>query len=89
MVILDVREPEEFTRSHFKTARNIPLSLLKAKGLKDIPKSELIIVYCHGAGSRAAEAQQFLRHMGFRNVTNCVDEDGTAARLRELNQGGV
>lgn len=73
MVIVDVREPEEFAEGHVAMAWNVPLAVLKEVGLPEVSKDELIIVYCR-SGKRAGEAEATLRAMGFKRVTNCINQ---------------
>lgn len=69
MVILDVREPDEYRKSHIAGAINYSVRLLLQGSMPDIPKSEEIVTYCR-SGGRAGAAMQILRQNGFTNVTN-------------------
>jgi hypothetical protein len=44
-VIIDVRSAENYTMSHIKGAKNIPLDQLKTR-LAELPKNKFIITYC-------------------------------------------
>lgn len=65
-VIIDVREPDEFSQGHIATAVNIPLRTLAAS-MDQIPTDQPVIVYC-ASGHRAALANSALHMMGFSNV---------------------
>jgi len=70
LVILDVREPNEFKRGHVPKAINIPRGLLEFQVTKKIPdKNAYIIVYC-AVGGRGALAAYALVQMGYKNVVN-------------------
>jgi phage shock protein E len=76
VVVIDVREPDEFVRGHVKDALNIPLDLLMhdADELKDVQKNAKILVYCR-TGRRSGDARRFLMQEGFTNVTNGINQD--------------
>ena len=65
-VLIDVREPDEFSQGHIATAVNIPLRTLAAN-IEQIPTDQPVIVYC-ASGHRAALANAALHLMGFDNV---------------------
>ena len=73
-VLLDVREPYEWTIARLPEARLVPLdSLPDVIGTLD-PNEELV-VYCHH-GMRSAAAVEWLREQGFgmaRNLTGGID----------------
>lgn len=74
-LILDVREPGEYTQGHIPGALNVPRGLLEAKAdleyaareprLAD--RNQPIIVHC-ASGVRSAFATDVLQVMGFTNV---------------------
>jgi len=77
-LILDVREPGEFTEGHLPGALLVPRGLLEIKADAEYPKREPalenrsgpVITYCTGgSGARSALAAQTLKRMGFTNVT--------------------
>jgi len=69
LVILDVREPEEWQFGHIPGAKHIPLGQI-ARALNELdPKQETIIV-CR-SGNRSGQACDFLSSMGF-NVVNML-----------------
>lgn len=69
MVILDVREPDEFAAGHVEGAVNYSVQLLLRGILPDIPKDEEVVTYCR-SGNRSGMAQSILRQHGFTNVVN-------------------
>ena len=70
LVILDVREPDEFKNGHIPNAKNIPRGLLEFQVSSRIPdKATLIITYCK-SGARSALAAYTLKQMGYNNVMN-------------------
>ena len=75
-IILDVREPNEFSGSHVSGAVNIPLGDILS-GNADIfekPKDTPLIVYCR-SGARASSAVSALEHKGFTNLTNGINQN--------------
>ena len=75
-IIIDVREPDEYTVSHVNGALNIPPSELIAGSslLSNTPKNTKIIVYCR-SGSRSDTAIQILKQQGFTNLINGINAD--------------
>ncbi|WP_409329864.1 rhodanese-like domain-containing protein [Trujillonella humicola] len=74
VLVLDVREPDEYRRGHVPGARNLPLGRLRSQvaGLRPgVP----VYVVCQ-SGRRSAEATAFLRTAGV-DATNVAG--GTAA----------
>jgi rhodanese-related sulfurtransferase len=65
-VVIDVREPDEFSQGHIATAVNIPIRTLAAN-IDQIPTDQPVVVYC-ASGHRAAMANSALHMMGFGNV---------------------
>jgi rhodanese-related sulfurtransferase len=69
-VVIDVRSPEEFGKSHVPGAINSDInSPVFGKTVAEYNKSKPILVNCH-AGSRGAIAAAELARMGFKNVYN-------------------
>jgi adenylyltransferase/sulfurtransferase len=68
ILLIDVREPEEWAIARIEGARLIPLGTLQdaASGLD---ASRDIVVHCHH-GIRSAAAVRFLRTQGFERVAN-------------------
>lgn len=69
-LVLDVREPAEFSAGHMLGAKNIPLANIEARSAElDKHKAKPVIVLCND-GSRASKAAAVLRARGFVNVVN-------------------
>jgi rhodanese-related sulfurtransferase len=63
--LLDVREPEEFSRGHIPRAINVPLSQLRVR-YRELPRARDIWVCC-AVGQRAYFAARFLMQNGYRS----------------------
>lgn len=85
-VLIDVREPYEWSIGRLPSARLVPLNTLPS-ALGSIDLDADIVVYCHH-GMRSEAAAQFLRRAGARHVRNLVggidrwstDVDGSVDR---------
>ncbi|MGX7418594.1 rhodanese-like domain-containing protein [Carnobacterium gallinarum] len=69
LIILDVREVDEFQSGHIPSAQNMPLSLLGST-FTQLKKDTLYYIICH-SGGRSANACNFLSQKGF-NVINVM-----------------
>jgi rhodanese-related sulfurtransferase len=69
-VIIDIREPNEYAKSHIENAVNIPLAKLEdqASGLEKYKKNPLILV-CQ-TGARSTTACKTITKAGFEQVFN-------------------
>ncbi len=68
LFLLDVREKEEFDKSHLEGARNIPIGgLWKAHFFKRMPRDDPIIIYDND-GIRTAVAYRELARFGYKNI---------------------
>ncbi|MGE4507865.1 MAG: rhodanese-like domain-containing protein [Eubacteriaceae bacterium] len=69
IVLVDVREDNEYAQGHIPGSINLPLSRLDQaqKILKD--QDATIFVYCL-SGGRSSRAGQYLSKMGYSDVTN-------------------
>jgi adenylyltransferase/sulfurtransferase len=67
-VLLDVREPYEYSLCHLESSTLIPVEELSTR-LGELKKNGEIVVYCH-VGIRSASAVRLLRQAGFANVRN-------------------
>ncbi len=67
-VLLDVREPYEYSLCHLESSTLIPLEELSTR-LGELDRVSEIVVYCH-VGIRSASAVRLLRQSGFSNVRN-------------------
>lgn len=61
--LVDVRSPEEFSRGHITSARNIPLNTLRDR-LSMLERSHRLVVYCQ-VGYRGYLAYRILKQEGF------------------------
>lgn len=66
LLLLDVREPNEFDICHIKGAKLVPQGDIK-NILNRFDLTEEIVTYCH-RGMRSLNAAKFLREMGFNKV---------------------
>jgi NADPH-dependent 2,4-dienoyl-CoA reductase/sulfur reductase-like enzyme/rhodanese-related sulfurtransferase len=64
VLLLDVREPQEFARGHIPNAINLPLSQMRRR-YAEVPKETEIWTYC-GVGQRSYYATRFLAQHGCR-----------------------
>lgn len=68
VLIIDVRQPKEWTAAHIQAATLIPLDQLETRlDQIDSWKDRRVVVHCHH-GVRSMNATAFLRHRGFTNV---------------------
>jgi rhodanese-related sulfurtransferase len=69
-LVLDVRNPDEFSGGHIADARNIPLSELATRlGELEAAKDKPLLVNCQG-GVRSASACAVLKKAGFGKLFN-------------------
>lgn len=68
LVLLDVRQQDEYREGHLEGAILIPLSQLEAR-LSEIDRDKTILVVCW-SGYRSARAASILADAGFSNVLN-------------------
>src|SRR4051812_26180991 len=70
VVVLDVREKEEWDEGHLPGATFLPRGFLEQRVEKTVPEKEQpIIVYCAG-GTRSAYATKTLQDLGYKNVAS-------------------
>lgn len=71
-LLLDVREPEEYSAIHAPNAKLIPLGQINSR-LKEIEtyKDKPIVVMCR-SGRRSAQAVSILREAGYTQVSNII-----------------
>jgi glyoxylase-like metal-dependent hydrolase (beta-lactamase superfamily II)/rhodanese-related sulfurtransferase len=75
MLVLDVREPEEYAQGHVPGAINLPQADLASR-LDELPRDSPLALICR-SGARSLRAAQFLRQVGFEQVTDV--QGGTQA----------
>lgn len=63
-LVVDVRDPQEFTAGHVSGARNLPLSELRER-YGELPRDRPLAVYCE-VGQRGYYAVRFLLQHGYR-----------------------
>jgi molybdopterin/thiamine biosynthesis adenylyltransferase/rhodanese-related sulfurtransferase len=68
VMLLDVREPNEWNIAHLEGALLIPQGDLLAR-MNELDSTRKIVVYCR-SGARSARAVQLLRDAGFRRLKN-------------------
>jgi len=66
IVLVDVREADEFARVHVPGARLIPLVDVPEQ-IEEIPDGERVYVIC-GSGPRSARAVEYLNRQGYDTV---------------------
>ena len=74
-IIIDVREPQEYSMGHIEGAINIPSESLmnNAPELDDLPKNTPLVVYCK-TGSRSLIAMGIIKKLGFTDITNGINQ---------------
>ena len=66
-IVLDVREPNEFTEGHIPAAQNKPLSVLQQNDFSELAKEEQYIIICR-SGNRSQTASEILANAGYKVV---------------------
>ncbi|NQT93279.1 MAG: rhodanese-like domain-containing protein [Lentisphaerae bacterium] len=69
VVLLDVRQPEEFAVSHLRGARRAVTGKEALAVLSDVAKETRIVAYC-SVGYRSAQLAQTLHAAGYTNIVN-------------------
>jgi len=69
IVVIDVREPEEFARGKIPGAHTIPRGVLEMQVDGRLPREATVVLYC-GVGGRSALAAKSLADMGYDKVEN-------------------
>lgn len=69
MILIDVRDKEEWDANHDPQAVHIPLPVLKKEILACVPKKDAAISLCCRSGRRAREGQTLLQALGYSEVT--------------------
>ncbi len=66
-ILVDVRSPADYARSHALGAINLPQINMHAEAASTLPREKLIVVYCWGPGCNgAAKAAIKLSALGYR-----------------------
>jgi rhodanese-related sulfurtransferase len=80
-VLIDVREPWEYSGGHAKGAKNIPLSQLQQR-VNEVPREREVLLICQ-SGSRSMHAAALLQQNDIPQVVN-VTGGTTIWRLHGL-----
>lgn len=67
-VLVDVREPWEYSQGHVPSAKNIPLSQL-FKRVEEVPDN--VVLVC-ASGNRSGQAAHYLSEHGYQSVANLM-----------------
>jgi rhodanese-related sulfurtransferase len=67
LIIIDVRNPEEYTEKHIPGAINIPLPELESRS-KELSRHVIIVTVCGKGGGRSAQGADLLKQAGFNNA---------------------
>lgn len=67
IVVVDVREEDEYLQGHIENAVLIPLSTIKEDNQLLPNKETTILVYCR-SGSRSAKAAKKLMNLGYQSI---------------------
>jgi adenylyltransferase/sulfurtransferase len=70
IVVIDVREPHEWSAGHIAQATHIRLSELPQR-LAEIPRDREVVMVCR-SGGRSENARRFLAQSGYTQVKNMV-----------------
>jgi rhodanese-related sulfurtransferase len=70
LILLDVREPNEFEFAHIDGSVLIPLNQIPQR-LREIDMEQEVVLICHH-GMRSMQAANFLTQVGFRKISNLV-----------------
>lgn len=68
VVLIDVREPEEYAAGHISEVTLMPMGEVPQR-LDEIPTDKTVIAYCR-SGNRSGQVMQFLQQQGYDNVHN-------------------
>jgi rhodanese-related sulfurtransferase len=68
VVILDVREQDEWDAGHIPGALFIPMSEIQGR-LSEVPKDKTVIVQCR-SGNRSSQVTDYLQQQGYTNIRN-------------------
>lgn len=66
-LIIDVREPAEWSQGTLPGAHRVPRGILERQIDTQVPRDATVVVYC-AAGGRSALAAKSLKEMGFERV---------------------
>jgi|SRR5580658_4539587 rhodanese-related sulfurtransferase len=75
-LLLDVREPWEYTTAHIPDSTNIPMHEIPARAFNEFEEEQPIAVMCHH-GARSLSVADWLRQHGFakaQSVAGGIDQ---------------
>lgn len=84
--LIDLRDKEEFAKSHIRTAHNFPYADFDEKG--DYPKDKLLILYCDRGGASLLIAKQLAKR-GYRTRSLVGGFEGYRGRNLVISQRAV
>lgn len=67
IILIDVREGEEWSIGHIFGAKHIPLGSLNLDTTNSLPKDKPIYIYCR-SGRRAVSAETIMKKLGFEKA---------------------
>ena len=67
VVLVDVREPEEYEESRIEGGKLIPLGEITSRGPRELNPDDEIVLYC-AHGVRSLHALMALRNLGFEKL---------------------
>ena len=70
LIVLDVRQPQEWAKGHIEEARHITGAELPQR-IAEVPKDRLVAVIC-GSGYRSSVASSVLAHHGHQQIANVL-----------------
>jgi rhodanese-related sulfurtransferase len=65
---VDLRPVEEYRKGHLPAARSIPRDELATR-FEEIPKVDLVVLYCECSMKDAEDVYRFLRGHSYRNLS--------------------
>ena len=71
VVILDIREPNEWNLGHVPGATLLPRGVIETNVEARVPRDKTVILYCSG-GSRSALAADTMQQMGYGEVHSLI-----------------
>jgi rhodanese-related sulfurtransferase len=69
LVLLDVREPNEWNLGRIPGAVHIPRGIMETSIEARVPREATVVIYC-ASGNRSALAADTLQQMGYTNVAS-------------------
>jgi rhodanese-related sulfurtransferase len=67
VVLVDVREPEEYAEGYIESCTLIPLDEVSTRGPVELKPDQNIVLYC-AHGVRSMHALMALKSLGFKNL---------------------